>query len=264
LTLKYTKGNLSDKKQLENPENDFILMDAWRTKGLKHIANDVSEEIYDTSKSDSSVIAAPIVSIQGGVIGFVSIRNMPFINFTHEFIALFKTVVQWWGDLLDHHYEVESIKTKNLFDDELGVYRYFFFKTRFDEEVHRCKTFALPMVLTLLEIEHQDQISEDKLSRVMTVLSTTLRELKEPLQELFLFQESGFALITPIQSLNEVIDHFKVGMEKVMQLDLKPYKDALSSLQLKWVHVEFDMTMDTSEAYLSKTKQELLTNAITL
>ena len=251
----------SEQHPLNKPEEDRIIMEAFRTRGLSHIAKNIGEEDYQNNKKATSIIAAPIVSLKWDIIGVLAVREMEYSAFTQEFITLFKTVVQWWGDLLDYQYQFNQMKTKNLFDEELGAFRYFYFQKRIKEEFHRSNSYALPLVLTLLKIENWDKIDADTRITLDQVLATTLNEGKEPLQELYRYKTEGFALLTPIQTAEELEQSFQKALTAIDGLNLKPYTESSDKLRLSIVHNDYAPAYTSADEFVNQTEQKFAVHA---
>ena len=121
------------------------------------------------------LMAAPLLSEDGEVMGILTVERMPFLRFTPASVKLFALLSDWASSAFQRALKFQQTRDRNLEDEVTGAYNYSYVLKRLGEEIDRSRRGGLPLTLIALSIKDHEEITPVKLTTVLRTLNLTFR-----------------------------------------------------------------------------------------
>ena len=139
----------------------------------------VRDLIVDASPGEilgyNLLMAAPLLSEDNEVMGIITVEKMPFLRFTPTSVKLFALLSDWASSAFQRALRFQQTRDRNIEDERTGAYNYFYVLKRLSEEIERSRRYGLPLTLMALSIRDYERIPIGNSTRVLRMLSHTIR-----------------------------------------------------------------------------------------
>ncbi|MBL4890155.1 MAG: hypothetical protein JKX97_09075 [Candidatus Lindowbacteria bacterium] len=233
-----------------SPNDDLILMEALRTKKTAHLGQMSQTEELERYEG-MSLFAGPVVDELGQVVGLVSVEKIDFVNYNPHSFKTMRTIITWWSDALERRKNIDEIRSRSVFNDELGMYNYSYFERRIEGEFERAKRYGLPLSITLLKILDYDTISRDRTKELRKFVSQVLTMSLRNLDMVSCYRsDENIAIVFPITPADGAETKFRKIMRELDSYDLHPYHDKDTKLKIAWFTSEFTEELETARQFI--------------
>ena len=150
------------------------------------------------------LMATPLLSEDGEVMGILTVEKMPFLRFTPAAVKLFTLLGDWASSAFQRALRFEQTRDRNIEDELTGAYNYSYTLKRLNEEVLRARRYQVPLTLMAVSINDYESIPPVKLPGVLRTLSLVFRRYIRPIDILGKHLTEGvFLIVLPHMSQKE-------------------------------------------------------------
>ena len=151
----------------------------------------------DDLHTASLLMAAPLLGVQGTLLGCVTVTSLPFLRLTPASLDRLGLVADWGARALENARTHEETRARTIQDD-LGAYTYAYYQRRLHEEEMRSDRYGRPLAVVIFRIQRFGTVAPERrteLGRVLSlVFSRTLRDVDIVCRYA---TEDSFAIILP-------------------------------------------------------------------
>lgn len=126
-----------------------------------------------------SVLVLPVIDFADNVYGVLSIEKISLTKLTDATIQTAKIISELAASSLATAYAFAKIKSENISDEKLGIYKYHYFKTRLNEEFLRSSNYMFPLSVIAFKWPGISNLKPEKLDifmqSIIKILRTNLR-----------------------------------------------------------------------------------------
>ncbi len=203
------------------------------------------------------LMATPLLSEGGEIMGILTVEKMPFLRFTPAAVKLFTLLGDWASSAFQRALKFEQTRDRNIEDELTGAYNYSYTLKRLNEEVLRARHYQVSLTLMAVGINDYGSIPPVKLPGVLRTLSLVFRRHIRPLDILGKHVSDGvFLIVVPHTNLKESTSLAARMSREVEAFGFKPFDDD-RQLRVSVGLVPFTEEVASAETLLQETLQAL-------
>ena len=126
-----------------------------------------------------SVLAIPIVGLEGRLFGVASIEKLPLIKLTETTIQTAKVICELAASSLNNAVAFHGMEERQIRDASFDLYKYHFFSTRLGEELTRSMSYMIPLSAMAFHWPKLKGLSDSAqapiVASIITILKSGLR-----------------------------------------------------------------------------------------
>ena len=186
----------------------------------------------DDLHAASLLMAAPLLSPGGTLLGCVTVTSLPFLRLTAASLDRLGLVADWGARALANARAHQETRARTIQDDLVGAYTYAYYQRRLHEEEIRADRYGRPLAVVVFRILRFAAVAADRrreLGRVLSlVFSRTLRDVDIVCRYA---TEDAFAIIlpeTPPARAEVVVERLT---REIGNFHFAPYSDETEDLE---------------------------------
>ncbi len=117
------------------------------------------------------LMATPLLSEDGQVMGILVVEKMLFLRFTPAVVKLFTLLGDWASSAFQRALRFQQTRDRNVEDEITGAYNYLHVLKRLGEEMEKYRRFGVPLSLLVIGVEDYGEVPAVKLPGVLRTLS---------------------------------------------------------------------------------------------
>ncbi len=251
LVPQMSTGKSDGLPESEDPLSDPVIARALETRGLAFVSQLMSKENSGRS-GNAALLAGPLLDSSGHPCGLVAIYKMPFLQYNPYSFKLFRTMLNWWGKVLDEKQIIENLKSKSMLDEESGLFTYSYFSSRIEQEFARAKQHFIPLSVGLIRIEDFNRIVAEKRDELRSILSRIINRMAGEFVMVSEFKEDNqFAITFPIMAAADSDEVIRNIVAEIERFDFHPYTDSGKRLALSFYTADFSIEMESHHELLA-------------
>lgn len=125
---------------------------------------------------NESIMAAPLVTASGDVLGAISIERLPFMRITGSSMKIFSMLAEWVSSDIENALYFQEVKKKNILDEVLNIYTYDYLIHRLMQEFHRAERYKIPLSVVLIQVKELEKMDLLKQSKILKFLAAGLNK----------------------------------------------------------------------------------------
>lgn len=157
----------------ESPEDELIKL-CLDTCGTVSIRDLYQSTDYIPADKDQSLLCSPVY-LNEELYGVIVIYDLPFLDYVPSNFALLEILTQWLERSLAYAHKFSLLTTNSIFNNQLEVYTYQYFKEKLIEDYEAAKRYKIEHYLLTVVIESED-LSDIVRKFVAQVLKTNTRK----------------------------------------------------------------------------------------
>lgn len=239
------------------PDKDLVVEEVLQTGKVAHVGLFARSE--DLARYEgSSLLAGPVISESGVVLGIVCIHKMPFLEYNPHSFKLFETILGWWGSVLEERLQMEEMQEKRVFNEELELYNFSYFWGRIFEEFRRSSRFSLPLSFSLIRIGRFTEVPEhrrkDLVRSLAQMIATDLSELE---MASAYKTDDTIALTFPFLLAPDATERVDKISANIRGYALQPYAGSEDVLEIETVTADFQIGMTSCDELIAAAESQL-------
>lgn len=203
------------------------------------------------------LMAAPLLSDDGDVMGILAVEKMPFMRFTPAAVKLFTLLSDWASSAFQRALKFQQTRDRNVEDEITGAYNYFYILKRLGEEVERHRRHGVPVALVAVQVKDYNDIEPVKLPSVLRTLRLIFRRQTRPYDVLGKYSSEGILLLVlphaTVEQAQVVAGRIKQEIEAFV---FKPFNDE-RTLKIATGLASPSDVVRNSEALVEETMRDL-------
>jgi len=252
LVRRHVSGGAVDEGRAVNGEADVVLRESLRTADVVHLGQFTGDPDPE-QWSGGTVLARALRTEEGEVLGVVGVEAMPFVDYHPHTFKLFGTIVEWWSRILDERLRLDELRSRSVYDEELGLYNYAYFANRMEQEFERARRFSLPISLCLGRVQNWDDISPERTGALRQTLARIVSECVTELDLVAAYRaDDTLAVAFPISMAADAEARLGAIAEQIERFDFSPYTDGERRLAMSWSTVEYEIGMESFDEMAAK------------
>jgi diguanylate cyclase (GGDEF)-like protein len=197
-------------------------------------------------RSERLLMATPLLSEGGEVMGILVVEKMPFLRFTPASVKLFTLLGDWASRAFQRALRFEHTQDRNIEDELTGAYNYSYVTKRLEEEISRAHQYGLPLSVVALRVDDYEEILPVRLPGVLRTISLVFRHSIRPIDILGRYAtEDVFLIILPHVGPEEGQSLADRIAREVEAFGFKPFDD---DRDLSVAAISATLTQDTPDA----------------
>ncbi|MBI3018333.1 MAG: hypothetical protein HYY61_00340 [Deltaproteobacteria bacterium] len=251
LTLKARSefGKISEGEAKTISKTEGLVGIAVETQKVVSIREVLSSLEFSKLKG-GPLMAGPLLRKDGSFIGVITIDQLPFIRFTPYTIKIFSIILDWLSLSIENATYVQTVQSRNIQDEIIGIYTYPYFKQRLKEEFLRTKKYSLPLSLFVFKLKEFERIDAKKLIPLFKSLHLILKNNLRDIDLIAQYEsQDSLAVIFPTLHGSELQ---KIKLKVTQDLGsyaFRPYQNSDRVLETEIYEASFQPSMQ-SEADL--------------
>ena len=151
----------------------------------------------------------PVRNSRGKGVGVVNIEKMDFLHYNTPNLNMIELIVEWAGRALYNRLFLNSLESRMINDDNLGIFEFNHFQNVSRSEFIRAKQFKLDLTVFFIKIDRYGFLNEKTQELVAKSLVSLLKKYLHETDMLFKYRFDGiFCVLSPMfkkDSLKSVI-----------------------------------------------------------
>lgn len=229
----------------------------WGEEAVKHKTLDTNSDIIKKALSDKRtvtvsdiyrteklkwqygkdpVMAAPLFfgEEKDSVTGFILVDEIPFLKLNPNSVRFLSVIADWVSRSLDNAFSTTTVRTKDIYDEKLGIFNYNYALRRLKEELVNTQVGIKKSSVMFIKVKDFDKIDESRqgeaLKALAFVLTNTLRG--GDVVAKYLSSDTVMAILPGTDAEGAKIAADRVKQE-IHEFDFKPFKDIGKKLNVK-------------------------------
>ncbi len=124
---------------------------------------------------ETVLISVPLL-IEGNLEYLVSIYEVPFLEYIPSNFKMVDLYGKWLSSSLVYGRLYHHSMSNNVWNEQLQIYHYKFFKDHIDDEFMRAKTFQLPLTVLRVGLKNTGAMSESKVFHIKKIVCGLLAQ----------------------------------------------------------------------------------------
>lgn len=149
------------------------------------------EKAWEARGNADAVMAAPLRTDDGRVIGVFSVQDLPLLKFNSAGVNLLTLLADWAETAISKSLYFEELRSKLIQDEVYGVYNEKYFQSRSRQEFGRSKTYALPFSILLVAVDGLRTLPPEGQVNALRVLGRLLQETSREIDIVTRFPDPG-------------------------------------------------------------------------
>jgi polysaccharide biosynthesis protein PelD len=172
------------------------------------------------------LMAAPLLSEDGEVMGILTVERMPFLRFTAAAVKLFALLSDWASNAFQRALKFQQTRDRNIEDEVTGAYNYSYVLKRLGEEIDRSRRGGIPLTLIALSIKDHKEMTSVKLTTVLRTLNLTYRRHTRGWDIFGKYATDGIFLLVLPQATRHQAEIVAKRVERELEAyEFKPFDD---------------------------------------
>jgi diguanylate cyclase (GGDEF)-like protein len=172
------------------------------------------------------LMATPLLSEDGEVIGVLVVERMPFLRFTPTAVKLFALLGDWASSAFQRALSFQQTRDRNIEDEVSGAYNYFYLLKRLGEEIERSRRYGMPLTIMAISINDYEKIPPVKATGVLRMLSLSFRRQTRAWDILGKYPVDGIFLLVLLHTTTHAAQTVAKRLQREFEaFDLKAFDD---------------------------------------
>lgn len=152
----------------------------------------------DDLRGAAILMAAPVLDGTGGVLGCITVTQLPFLKVTPASLDRLGVVAEWAGRAIGNARRHERVLASTVTEDLFRSYTYAYFQRRLDEERARAARYGRPLSVVVFRIHGLDMVRLERRPELGRVLGLVFSRIARNTDLVCRYAtDDSFAIILP-------------------------------------------------------------------
>lgn len=238
-------------------DGDVVLAESLRTSTVAHLGQ-FGLDLDLEQGAGGALLAGTLRTEEGQVFGLVSVEALPFVDYNPHTFKLFGTILEWWSRILDERVRLEELRSRSVYDEQLGLYNFPYFTSRLSQEFERARRFSLPLSMALIRARDWGEVPADRTHELRRTLARIVTEGVTGLEMVAAYRtEDTLAVAFPISMAADADKRVAQIAEQIDSFSFEPYGESSRPLSIAWCTTEYEIGMEDFEELATRAEASL-------